>query len=43
LTKRQLGNKVLEMYSDLLCDKENNANIQKFARTVTNKVCSITI
>jgi beige protein homolog 1 len=42
LTKRQLGNKVLEMYSDLLCDKENNANIQKFARTVTNKVRSLT-
>jgi beige protein homolog 1 len=39
LTKRQLGNKVLEMYSDILCEKGNTSNIRKFARTVTNKVC----
>jgi hypothetical protein len=38
LTKRQLGNKVLAMYSDLLCEKGNTTNIKKFARTVTNKV-----
>jgi beige protein homolog 1 len=38
LTKRQLGNKVLEMYSDLLCEKGKTSNIRKFARTVTNKV-----
>ncbi len=38
LTKRQLGNKLLEMYSDLLCEKGNTSNIRKFARTVTNKV-----
>jgi hypothetical protein len=38
LSKRQLGNKVLEMYSDLLCEKGNTSNIKKFARTVTNKV-----
>src|ERR1700679_1910935 len=37
LTKRQLGNKVLEMYSNLLCEKDNASNIRKFARTVTNK------
>ncbi|CZR63760.1 probable beige protein homolog [Phialocephala subalpina] len=37
LTKRQLGNRVLEMYSDLLCEKGNNVNIRKFAKTVTNK------
>ncbi|KAL2062245.1 hypothetical protein VTL71DRAFT_6511 [Oculimacula yallundae] len=37
LTKRQIGNKVLAMYSDLLCDKGNTSNIRKFARTVTNK------
>lgn len=42
MTKRQIGNKVLEMYSDLLCDKGNTANIRKFAKTVTNKVCSPT-
>ena len=37
-TKRQLGNRVLEMYSDLLCEKGNTSNIRKFAKTVTNKV-----
>lgn len=39
LSKRQLGNKVLGMYSDFLCEKGNTSNIRKFARTVTNKVC----
>ena len=39
LTKRQLGNKVLAMYTDLLCEKGNTTQIRKFARTVTNKVC----
>jgi hypothetical protein len=43
LTKRQLGNKVLEMYSDLLCEKGNTSNIKKFARTVTNKVSQLTL
>jgi hypothetical protein len=38
LTKRQLGNKVLEMYTEFLCEKGSTANIKKFARTVTNKV-----
>ena len=38
LTKRQMGTKVLEMYTDLLCEKGSTANIRKFARTVTNKV-----
>jgi hypothetical protein len=42
LSKRQLGNKILEMYSDLLCEKNNTSNIRKFARTVTNKVSSST-
>ncbi|KAH8816858.1 hypothetical protein F5884DRAFT_237214 [Xylogone sp. PMI_703] len=37
LTKRQLGNKILKMYTGLLCEKGNTANIKKFARTVTNK------
>ncbi|KAH8594032.1 hypothetical protein B0O99DRAFT_514458 [Bisporella sp. PMI_857] len=36
LSKRQLGNKVLEMYTELLCEKKTT-NIQKFAKTVTNK------
>lgn len=38
LTKRQLGNKALEMYTQLLCEKGSTLNIKKFARTVTNKV-----
>ena len=38
LTKRELGTKVLEMYTDLLCEKSSTSNIKKFARTVTNKV-----
>lgn len=38
LTKRQLGTKVLQMYTDFLCEKGNTSNIKKFARTVTNKV-----
>jgi hypothetical protein len=38
LTKRELGNKILEMYAELLCEKGSNSNIRKFARTVTNKV-----
>jgi len=38
LTKKQLGVKILAMYSGLLCEKGNLANIKKFARTVTNKV-----
>jgi hypothetical protein len=39
MTKGQLGNRVLEMYTELLCEKGSTSNIRKFARTVTNKVC----
>jgi hypothetical protein len=42
LTKRELGNKVLEMYSDFLCEADSSSNIKKFARTVTNKVNTYT-
>ncbi|ORY55300.1 WD repeat and FYVE domain-containing protein [Pseudomassariella vexata] len=38
LTKKQVGTKILEMYSQLLCEKGNLTIIRKFARTVTNKV-----
>ncbi|KAK4187265.1 beige protein 1 [Podospora australis] len=38
LTKKQLGIKILEMYTRLLCDKANSLDIRKFAKTVTNKV-----
>lgn len=37
LTKKQVGTRILEMYSQLLCEKGNLAIIRKFARTVTNK------
>ncbi|KAG9244028.1 hypothetical protein BJ878DRAFT_542687 [Calycina marina] len=37
LTKRQLGNRVLAMYTDFLCEKNSTLHIKKFARTVTNK------
>lgn len=37
LTKRRCGIKVLEMYSSILCEKENTSTIRKFSRTVTNK------
>lgn len=40
LSKRQIGNRILEMYSGLLCEQGNIANIKKFAKTVTNKVRS---
>ncbi|KAI9773758.1 MAG: hypothetical protein M1839_001990 [Geoglossum umbratile] len=37
LSRAQIGAKVLEMYSELLCEETGTANIKKFARTVTNK------
>ena len=42
LTKKQLGVKILEMYTKLLCEKENLADIRRFAKTVTNKVTILT-
>lgn len=41
LTRRQLGTRVLAMYSRILCEKGNMNHIKKFARTVTNKVRQI--
>jgi len=38
LTQSQVALKVLELYANLLCDKNDTANIKRFARTVTNKV-----
>ncbi|KAK4240113.1 Oligosaccharyltransferase 48 kDa subunit beta-domain-containing protein [Achaetomium macrosporum] len=38
LSKKQLGVKILEMYTRLLCEPTNLADIRKFAKTVTNKV-----
>lgn len=41
LTKKQLGTRVLTMYSNMLCAKGDGDSIKKFARTVTNKVRSL--
>ncbi|KAL7621392.1 beige protein-like 1 [Parahypoxylon ruwenzoriense] len=38
LTKKSVGIRLLDMYSQLLCEKGNLAIIRKFAKTVTNKV-----
>lgn len=38
LTKKQLGIRILEMYTRLLCAQGNLVDIRKFAKTVTNKV-----
>jgi beige protein homolog 1 len=38
MTKKEVGIKILEMYSQLLCERGNLMIIRKFARTVTNKV-----
>ncbi|KAL6822800.1 beach domain-containing protein [Trichoderma sp. SZMC 28015] len=37
VSKKQLGTKVLSLYSRILCEKGNFNNIKKFAKTVTNK------
>ncbi|CAN8100413.1 unnamed protein product [Discula destructiva] len=37
LTKKQVGVKILELYTRLLCQKRHYTDIHKFARTVTNK------
>ena len=38
LTRLQIALKVMAMYTDLLCEKDDVSNIKKFARIVTNKV-----
>lgn len=42
LSRRQCGIRVLEMYSNILCEKGNTSIIRKFAKTVTNKVSTKT-
>lgn len=41
LTRLQIAIKVMGMYTDLLCEREDVTNIKKFARIVTNKVKAI--
>lgn len=43
VTKRHMGVKILEMYAEILCDKGTRAHIQKFAKTVTNRVSASSI
>jgi len=38
LSRKQLGVKILEMYTKLVCERNNLVDIRKFAKTVTNKV-----
>lgn len=38
LTQPQIAIRVMGMYTDLLCEREDVTNIKKFARVVTNKV-----
>ena len=38
LTQLQVALRILELYTNLLCQKDELGNIHKFARTVTNKV-----
>jgi hypothetical protein len=38
VSKKQLGTKVLSLYSRILCERGSFNNIKKFAKTVTNKV-----
>ena len=38
MTKREIGRGMLQMYTDILCEKANTSRIKKFATTVTNKV-----
>jgi len=42
LTKREVGVRILSVYTELLCTKSNTAIIYKFAKTVTNKVRCLT-
>ena len=38
LSKKQTGVKLLEMYSDVLCEPGDRVRIERFAQTVTNRV-----
>lgn len=41
LSQLHVSLKMLELYADILCHKNEVANIKKFARTVTNKVTTV--
>lgn len=37
MSKREVGRGVLQMFTDILCEKDSTVNLKKFAKTVTNK------
>ncbi|KAF2843161.1 beach-domain-containing protein [Patellaria atrata CBS 101060] len=37
LSRAELGIRVLDMYTELLCERDSNNDIKKFARNITNK------
>ncbi|KFY47299.1 hypothetical protein V494_00054 [Pseudogymnoascus sp. VKM F-4513 (FW-928)] len=37
MSKRELGRGILQMYTDMLCEKGSTINLKRFAKTVTNK------
>lgn len=39
VSKEQIGVEILRVFTEVFCNSEDTASIQKFARTVTNKVC----
>ena len=43
VSRKQLGIKILEMYTGLICVQGSTASVRKFAKTVTNKVCGNSI
>jgi hypothetical protein len=43
MSKRELGRGVLQMYTNLLCEKESTINLKRFAKTVTNKVSCLDV
>lgn len=39
MTKREIGRAVLKMYTEVLCSRGGSQKVEKFAKTVTTKVC----
>lgn len=39
LSKERIGLELLREFANIFCASDSTVNIQKFARTVTNKVC----
>jgi beige protein homolog 1 len=39
ISRHEVGVKMLDLYTELLCEKGNEHDIKRFGKTVTNKVC----